>query len=277
MSWIGSLAQINRIIRLSDPAPLVGPCTPPMGTLLASIYYERENKRMPPLDPQVLSELSQRRLGSYERVLHSRVDQIDEGKHLAEAWAAKSNAEVEALRQIGLQRQDTVREARNMLIASASAPSLTAGTKHSSRTKVAGTTKGPRYDSRSLGGSVEVTSQRIQEAMRETARDSLRREQIMNLRKDAFRKEVIARIQARVHMYPSRPRLTLASCAASPRMFSTLTPMIHIITLARFASSHVCRVPPHRSWPLCEIVPSSLSVTRSDASMKTSAGRRRTT
>ena len=154
-------------------------CSILMGTLVQSVNYEREQRRLPPLDPARLTELSSRRVASVADMLHRHVNRIDEGKHLAQSWAAKSNAEVEALRMIGLRRQETVREARNMLIASASAPTLTAGTRLGTRNKRAGTSEGPRIAARV--GELEVTSQRAREAQRETARDSLRREQMMEV------------------------------------------------------------------------------------------------
>jgi len=151
------------------------------GTLMGSVQYERKSQRLPPVDPDHLTYMSQRRLQANAAMLHRDVSTAETGEGLARKRAEKRMADLEALRMVDLKRESGLRSARRTLM-------------HSRDGRL------PNRSSPNLrdgGGHIKhLTPQQHAEAIRETARDCMRKEQLNQLRAQAAQAENLANQRA---------------------------------------------------------------------------------
>lgn len=130
-----------------------------MGSLSASIKYERESHRLPPLDQDHLSLMERRRVAASAAMLHSSTTRLMSAGAVAQRQADRRAAELNAWKMMEEQCGERLREAR---LAFARTP-----TKGSLRARSA----------KSIS-PLEANEQKLKEAMRETARDCVRRDEL---------------------------------------------------------------------------------------------------
>ena len=157
---------------LSPTSPLSPSASVPSlnfaGSLGAGFSYERQQHRLPPVDPEHLSFMSRRRLQANAAMIHRDVETAEVGEDLARRKAEKQAADLEAWSKVDARRETGVRTARRTLMQT-----------HDVRINVSSR----RAPSRGGGqGSAKSERQAIREAIRETARDCLRKDQLSKLR-----------------------------------------------------------------------------------------------
>ena len=140
------------------------------GSLAGSVSYERRANRLPTLDPEHLHRMSKRKLRANAEVLHADVVKQHVGKHLAYHEADRLQAEAAA-------RQSEVRKLQPSVL---SARKTLTSTGHLR----------PNTSDAMLARQVR------QEAIRETARDCVRREEMQRLAQMAKSATKLAERQA---------------------------------------------------------------------------------
>lgn len=131
-----------------------------MGSLSASVKYERESNRLPPLDHERLTMMERRRVAANAAKLRRSTTRLmSAGQHAAHQ-AERRAAEVKSWAMMEENCAMSLRETRQTLSHSSSTSTL-------SRTRSAKARLTP-----------EANEKRIKEALRETARDCVRRDEL---------------------------------------------------------------------------------------------------
>jgi hypothetical protein len=165
------------------------------GSLAGSLTYERRGGRLSEVDPENLQMMSQRKLQANAAALYRLgVQRQDSGEIVASIKAKKLAAEAAALQGELQSSQSTVKAARSTLRSTA------------------------HYRPTSSAAQL-LTRQQRQEALRETARDSIRRE-AASRRADLARSACATAARTPYRRTPTRPHLissdlarAFASCA----------------------------------------------------------------
>ena len=124
------------------------------GTLSGSFNYERKTGRLPPVDPDHLAGQSRRRLAANVAVRDSQVVNIDEARQHSHKMAQRRSAEMESFRLIDSIRESEARTARRSLLSARSSWLTT------------------------MEGHQSKSEQSLREAVRETARECVRKEEL---------------------------------------------------------------------------------------------------
>jgi hypothetical protein len=131
-----------------------------MGSLSFSIKFERESQRLPPLDADRLAYLNQRRVAANAAVLRMSTTKLASAGTLAKHQAERRAAELKSWAMMESSCDEKLRRSRQQLSRSSTTGSLS------------------RARSAKAGTMLEGGEQRMKEAMRETARDCVRREEL---------------------------------------------------------------------------------------------------
>ena len=169
------------------------------GSLAGSMTYERREERLPPVDPDHLQDLSERKLNANARVLHNVVRLQEKGREMAVHEADRLRAEARA-------RKYELRDHQAGLLIARKTLQGVDRTIHEDRFR-------PTTSEPSLSRVVR------QEALRETARDCVRREALEKQRRAAAHAKLLAERQAeaveRVEQWEQQELLVRGRAASS--------------------------------------------------------------
>jgi len=189
-------------------ATLPRPTSPTLfnGTLWGSVEFERKEKRLPGYE-EVMDRMNAkcgRRIQSAAVMLDRDVERIERGEKFACKLADKRKADLSSMELLDHMRQSTARSARRTLLRSRDG-------------RVAGNSRSPTL-------RTSQTDQQLSEAIRETARESLRKDELRKRQEWAQRAVDLVSAARHRHSVPSlcphptatapaRPARHLARCA----------------------------------------------------------------
>ena len=180
-------------------ATLPRPTSPTLfnGTLWGSVEFERKEKRLPGYE-EVMDRMNTkcgRRIQSAAVMLDRDVERIERGEKFACKLADKRKADLSSMELLDHMRQSTARSARRTLLRSRDG-------------RVAGNSRSPTL-------RTSQTDQQLSEAIRETARESLRKDELR--KRQEWAQRAVDLVSAARHSAPSLcPIPPLAPTATAP-------------------------------------------------------------
>ena len=161
------------------------------GTLWGSVEFERKEKRLPGYE-EVMDRMNTkcgRRIQSAAVMLDRDVERIERGEKFASKLADKRKADLSSMELLDHMRQSTARSARRTLLRSRDG-------------RVAGNSRSPTL-------RTSQTDQQLSEAIRETARESLRKDELR--KRQEWAQRAVDLVSSARHsapsLCPSRPLL----------------------------------------------------------------------
>ena len=166
-------------------ATLPRPTSPTLfnGTLWGSVEFERKEKRLPGYE-EVMDRMHAkcgRRIQSAAVMLDRDVERIERGEKFACKLADKRKADLSSMELLDHMRQSTARSARRTLLRSRDG-------------RVAGNSRSPTLQT-------SQTDQQLSEAIRETARESLRKDELR--KRQEWAQRAVDLVSATHHSAPS--------------------------------------------------------------------------
>jgi len=147
------------------------------GTLAGSVEFERKQNRLPPVEEvkERMSYIVQRRIQSNADALHRDVDRMEHGEKFARKMAERRAADLTSWELVDHKRTSTARNARRTLL-------------NSRDGRVAGNSRSHSHTALQSSKS----EQQFAEAIRETARESARKEELRKRQETAKRAAELA-------------------------------------------------------------------------------------